>query len=89
MPRRHPSGREPPRPIDTGLLSGIAPRWAQVEGYSVRVVQGEKEYRCPGCHQVIRPGSPHLVVVPDQEPGHRRHWHTPCWRRELGRGGPA
>ncbi len=87
MPRRHPRGRDRPRPVDPGLLSGIAPGWAQAEGFSVRSVQGDKEYRCPGCQQLVRPGAAHLVVVPDEDPRDRRHWHTPCWRRELRAGG--
>lgn len=47
-----------------------------------------KEYRCPGCHQAIRPGTAHLLVWPVEKAllsaeaiDERRHWHTPCWRR--------
>ena len=57
----------------------------------VRVVAGAttvKHYRCPGCDQLIAPGTPHVVVWPDvpsllSESGieERRHWHTPCWQR--------
>jgi hypothetical protein len=47
-----------------------------------------KDYRCPGCEQLIGAGTPHLVVWPDL-PGlgversvdDRRHWHTGCWSR--------
>ena len=52
-----------------------------------------KTYRCPGCDQEIRPGTPHVVTWPayardsDLEPWDtessadwRRHWHTACWR---------
>ena len=52
-----------------------------------------KAYRCPGCDQEIRPGTPHVVTWPahprdsDLEPWDtdsaadlRRHWHTACWR---------
>jgi tRNA(Ile2) C34 agmatinyltransferase TiaS len=60
----------------------MAPAWAQADGFQVREVTGERMYRCPGCQQEIRPGTIHLVVVPDHDPGLRRHWHTPCWRRE-------
>ena len=41
-----------------------------------------KTYRCPGCDQEIRPGTPHVVAWPFDRPTgeeHRRHWHTPCW----------
>jgi hypothetical protein len=48
---------------------------------------GDKGYRCPGCEGVIAAGTPHLVVVPADAPEDRRHWHTPCWRRELNRRG--
>ncbi|HTG47348.1 MAG TPA: hypothetical protein VK646_06810 [Actinomycetota bacterium] len=61
------------------------PPWAVVEGFEVRNVTGPKEYRCPGCDHVIRPGSWHLVVVPDGDAEGRRHWHTECWRSELRR----
>ena len=65
--------------------AGLAPPWAQVDGFSVRQVTNEREYRCPGCDQLIRPGTPHLVVVPDDGIDLRRHWHTPCWQREVRR----
>jgi hypothetical protein len=46
---------------------------------------GKKVYRCPGCQQGIRVGVSHLAVIPDEDPGDRRHWHTECWRREVRR----
>jgi hypothetical protein len=57
----------------------------------VRTMSGSaavKEYRCPGCSQVIRVGTPHVVVWP-ADPGwgsstgseQRRHWHNSCWER--------
>lgn len=58
--------------------------------YEVRNVTGSaatKSYRCPGCDQLIRPATPHVVAwptVPSIFSGsgvdERRHWHTPCWR---------
>jgi hypothetical protein len=88
MPRRHRSARErgePPVPPDRPL--GVAPEWAAAEGFTVRSVPGQKgkAYRCPGCQQEIRPGTPHMVVVEHDDVEGRRHWHTPCWRRELRR----
>lgn len=62
------------------------------EEYVVRAVTGSaarRAYTCPGCHQQIRPATPHVVawpVVPrsfarDAEGlDERRHWHTACWR---------
>jgi hypothetical protein len=59
----------------------------------VRQVPGAaavKQYRCPGCDQEVRPGTPHLVVWPEQTPGlaERRHWHNACWQRRPRRSGP-
>ena len=51
----------------------------------VRTVPGSsatKPYRCPGCDQVIPPGTGHVVTWPAAEHGcvdDRRHWHTSCW----------
>ncbi|HUL85984.1 MAG TPA: hypothetical protein VLX89_10800 [Actinomycetota bacterium] len=77
-------------PLEQGPSASHQPRsapppWAIVDGYDVRQVTGQKEYRCPGCDHVIRPGSWHLVVVPIGETDERRHWHTACWRSELRR----
>jgi hypothetical protein len=61
------------------------------EEYVVRLVTGAasvKAYRCPGCHQAIRPATPHTVAWPvlattfsSTATGldERRHWHTGCW----------
>jgi hypothetical protein len=53
--------------------------------------QTTKTYRCPGCDQEIRPGTPHLVTWPAAEYGSvddRRHWHASCWSAR-GRRGPT
>lgn len=65
----------------------VAPTWASAAGHDVREVTGDKEYRCPGCDHVVRPGLRHLVVVPQGDADARRHWHTECWRKELRRQG--
>ena len=61
------------------------------EDHVVRRVTGSaatKPYRCPGCHQVIRPATPHTVAWPvlprafaSDASGldERRHWHNACW----------
>lgn len=42
----------------------------------------QKQYRCPGCQQVIPAGTPHVVVWPELHGvDERRHWHTACWQR--------
>jgi hypothetical protein len=33
----------------------------------------------------ILPGTFHVVVVPDDEPDLRRHWHHGCWHKEMRR----
>lgn len=64
------------------------------EEYVVRRITGSastKPYRCPGCDQLIRPATPHVVAWPaaggDGTPASaptgladRRHWHAACWR---------
>jgi hypothetical protein len=59
--------------------------------WHVRSITGAtstKDYRCPGCDQLIRPATPHLVIWPVERPllsasalDERRHWHTACWAR--------
>ena len=57
------------------------------DGWMVRSISGTaatKTYICPDCHQVIPPGTPHVVAWPAdlaEGTGERRHWHTGCWRR--------
>jgi hypothetical protein len=57
----------------------------------VRPVSGAgatKTYRCPGCDQEIRPGTPHLVTWPAAGlggPEDRRHWHGVCWTARARR----
>ena len=48
-----------------------------------------KDYRCPGCSQLIGRGLAHLVTWPveksllsDEAIDERRHWHTACWARK-------
>ena len=93
MPRRHRSARERTGDPDERPIGAVSatPLWAQAEGFVVHSVAGQRDktYRCPGCHQEIRPGTPHLVVIPEGDVEGRRHWHTPCWRSELRRAGRA
>lgn len=51
-----------------------------VQPYAAR-----KQYVCPGCDQTILEGTYHVVVVPDDEPDLRRHWHRGCWHKEMRR----
>jgi len=49
----------------------------------VHPYQAVKHYRCPACGHGIAPRTGHYVVVPDEAPELRRHWHRGCWEREL------
>jgi hypothetical protein len=98
-PRR--AGRTPPGQGERGGAGEEAPvrlgppqvqQWPD-GSWVVRQVPGPataKTYRCPGCDQEIRPGTPHVVVWPEETPGlaERRHWHNACWRRRPRRPGP-
>ncbi|MGZ4508881.1 MAG: hypothetical protein ACXVX0_16665 [Blastococcus sp.] len=93
MPRRRPASRRPARPGGEGrretVEEGADGDWV------VRPLTGSsgKTYRCPGCDQEIRPGTPHVVTWPayardsdldpwdtDSAADWRRHWHSACWR---------
>ncbi len=61
--------------------------------WTVRRVGGaDKAYRCPGCDQMIQPGTPHVVAWPadhlfgaDAALAARRHWHQACWQSRDNR----
>ncbi len=79
--RRRADLARPGRPVTA--LGERRETW-RGEEYAVRGVTAAgavKEYRCPGCDQVIRVGQAHLVAwrEHDHEAGDRRHWHAPCW----------
>jgi hypothetical protein len=87
MPRRRVA-----RPTAPPLRTSTEARAHKADGdWMVRTLQGSsiKEYRCPGCSQLIRRGLAHLVVWPvekallsDAAIDERRHWHTACWARK-------
>lgn len=57
-------------------------------GVTVQPVQSyaaRKTYICPGCDNTIPPATFHVVVVPNDEPDLRRHWHHGCWHKETRR----
>jgi hypothetical protein len=89
MPRRNRRAEEIAPP--SRMLQSDAPGWARFPGFDVRRVTSDKPYRCPGCDLEVRPGMWHLVVVPQDDPDGRRHWHERCWQIELNRsrGRPA
>ncbi|MGY1812004.1 hypothetical protein [Blastococcus sp. SYSU D00820] len=99
MPRRRP--RAGSRSADRGPARRPDPVEEAADGdWVVRPVTGSagRVYRCPGCDQEIRPGTPHVVTWPayardsDLDPwdtesatDRRRHWHTVCWRARARR----
>lgn len=65
-------------------MGGSVEEW-RGEDYLVRRLTGAastKPYRCPGCDQLVRQATPHVVAWPAADPDgtDRRHWHTACWR---------
>ena len=88
MPRKNRRAPEVPLASPSPLFREHAPAWAGADdGYEVREVAGDKEYRCPGCDHLVRVGLRHLVVVPVGDAEARRHWHTKCWQSDLRRRG--
>lgn len=52
--------------------------------YRVRKITGSsstKPYRCPGCDQLIRMATPHIVAWIEGDVDSRRHWHSACWNK--------
>jgi hypothetical protein len=87
MPRKNRRAALESQPSPRPRQRSDPPPWAVTEGFEVRHLVGEKEYRCPGCDHIVRRGSWHFVVIPDGAPDDRRHWHEECWRKELRRRG--
>jgi hypothetical protein len=55
--------------------------------HPIQPYQARKSYMCPGCESLIDKGVGHLVVVPQDAPDLRRHWHRGCWFKERRRQG--
>ena len=55
--------------------------------HPIQPYQARKTYLCPGCETSIPAGTGHIVVVPEQTPDLRRHWHRGCWYKEERRRG--
>jgi hypothetical protein len=98
MPRQNRRQRDDPGELEAeGIGRGATRTESGPDGdWLVRPITGAaatKTYRCPGCDQEIRPGTPHVVSWPayardsdldpwdtDSAADRRRHWHTACWR---------
>lgn len=90
MARRPSKHLRAPRPLSS---SGFAQTVVKADGtwqvQSLSADQAAKEYRCPGCNQLVGVGAAHVVAWPVQAPfgqtravDARRHWHTSCWARK-------
>jgi hypothetical protein len=94
MGRKNRRRDDEARPLGPSYASRVTQTHADGQ-WTVQRVSGAgaaKEYRCPGCNQVIAVGTPHVVAFPADDPrgvDDRRHWHTPCWdaRQRRGRQG--
>jgi len=77
-------------PLDPDRLRAVPRTETGPDGeeYTVRQVRGsEKSYRCPGCDQLITPGTEHVVAWRTEHllgqqaaMDDRRHWHRSCWQ---------
>ena len=99
MPRSRRSTKRPYAadhvPLDVERATGGRSTLSSADGeWVVQTVRGsEREYRCPGCDQVVTPGTPHVVAwrsdgMFGDALDDRRHWHTACWQAR-GRRGPT
>ena len=82
--------------LDVGRATGGRRSEQAPDGeWTVQGVRGgERTFTCPGCSQVIAPGTAHLVAWrtddlwgADAGLEGRRHWHPACWAAR-GRRGP-
>ncbi len=80
-------------PLDLERASGGRRTESAPDGEWVvqQVRGGEREYRCPGCDQLIPPGTAHLVAWRDDDllgvgVEGRRHWHSSCFGARTRRG---
>ena len=88
MARKPSKHTRPARPLGFGHHTAAVKSDGRWIVRSVAGAAAVKQYRCPGCQQLIPPATPHVVVWPDV-PGllsasgieERRHWHSACWRR--------
>lgn len=92
MTKARRPGRGRPRPAGPppSSVAGAGVFAAELDGMPVEVRfiqshQAVKDYLCPGCNQVIPPGTGHVVVVPVDDRDDRRHWHRSCWQRQAHR----
>ncbi len=88
MPKRPSKHLRPPRPLSSSFASATDKADGRWMTQTMPGQAATKEYRCPGCDQVIQVGTPHVVVWPhvptvgsSRAVDERRHWHNSCWNR--------
>jgi hypothetical protein len=90
---RRPWGQEHPE-LDVQRATGGRRSEAGPDGtWTVQRVAGSaKSYRCPGCQQLVPPGTAHVVAWaddglfgPESAVADRRHWHASCWDARVRR----
>ncbi|PSK86254.1 hypothetical protein CLV63_13523 [Murinocardiopsis flavida] len=88
--QRAPSGDDASDALILRITGGERRETGPDGVWAIRRISGAaatKAYRCPGCHQEIPPGMPHVVAWrPGGDGDDRRHWHTSCWERRTHRG---
>jgi hypothetical protein len=82
-------------PLDVDRATGGRRSESGPDGeWTVQRVRGsDREYRCPGCDQLVAAGTPHVVAWRTDDwrgagVDERRHWHAACWDAR-GRRGPT
>jgi len=93
MPRRHRRNSDDETPdldierLRTGYRRTETKRGTRYTVQPIGANNALKDYRCPGCNQIITPGTAHLVAWEEESirgsnrgVEDRRHWHNHCWR---------
>ena len=96
MPRSRRSTKRPygAEHVDLDLDRATGGRTSESAADGEWVVQqvrgSDREFRCPGCDQLVTPGTAHVVawradaILGDPVEG-RRHWHASCWQARARR----
>lgn len=97
MPRSRRSAKRPYAadhvPLDVDRATGGRRSESAADGeWVVQKLRGsDREYRCPGCDQLVAAGTPHVVAwrtdgLFGDAVDDRRHWHSACWDARARRG---
>jgi hypothetical protein len=89
MTSRPTDALDEPMTLDDTVAIDDMSRWYTETVAPIQPYQARKAYACPGCSTEIAVGTGHLVVVPEEAPDLRRHWHRGCWHKERRRRGDS